>query len=399
MNGLGLAQANHYIRAFGNSQKAFMRSENRALLRSVLFDVPRRSSLGWFCYYDRAPALLRALTELITPEEIGRRMRRLCSRPYYLQLSILMCSYFGARQQLLLDLGLEPGQAYGAEKHEDACFVVDFWRRVCRACRADGRELPDPERGTQPILPAGDVATLDAQLAPFDHASHKRLRRLAATLELYEFILHGEQRDGLFAHGPYPVGADGQLVVHEFTDLQNDYLPWAETRSRNPYPRLAIVRRTKGLGARFDLFGGVLWDRPDITPCIAAEGLFTRSDEGAIVPLPLAEAERIEAAAAAGQNELFLKAAEWSPRYKAEYGVHLFANHLYPLFALSGSAIDWKARIRSEFEAAAAEVLDDMLARAEAPSVWQFMASTEGEFFWPLCGPQDEAMEDRRKQQ
>ena len=109
MSSLTLDELNYRIKQFGDRQKAFMRSENRALLRSVLFDVPRRSSIGWYCYYDRAPALLRSLVEQISPEEIGRRMRRLCSRPYYLQLSILMCSYFGARQQLLLDHGLGQG--------------------------------------------------------------------------------------------------------------------------------------------------------------------------------------------------------------------------------------------------------------------------------------------------
>ncbi len=247
MSTLTLAQLNDCIRQFGASQKAFMRSENRALLRSVLFDVPRRSSIGWYCYYQRAPGLLRGLVESMTPEEAGRRMRQLCSRPYYLQLSILMCSYFGARQQLLLDHGLNAGQAFPGEKVEDAFFVVDFWQRACRAYRSDGSILPDPARGTQLILPQDDIVSLDAQLAPFDPGVHQRLRRMAATLELYVFILHGEQRDGLFAHGPYDVGAERQLLVHEFTDLQNGYLPWAQTQAQIPYPQLALVRRTRGL--------------------------------------------------------------------------------------------------------------------------------------------------------
>ena len=386
MSNLSLDELNACIRQFGDGQKAFMRSENRALLRSVLFDVPRRSSIGWYCYYDRAPALLRKLVKQISPEEIGRRMRRLCSRPYYLQLSILMCSYFGARQQLLLDNGLSAGQPFPGEKPEDARFVVDFWQRACRAYRSDGHALPDQVHGTQPILARGDIEHLDAQLAAADPAVHQRLRRLAATLELYVFILHGEQRDGLFAHGPYEVGGDRQLVVQEFTDLQNDYLPWAATEARNPYPQLALVRRTKGLGSHFDLFGGVLWDAADLAPCVEAEGLFTRTDDGSIVPVSLDEVERIEFCAAAAQNELFLKAADWSPRYKAEYGVHLFANHLYPFFELLPSGQDWGERIRTEFETSAADVLDDLLAGETVPSIWNFMATTKGEFFWPLVG-------------
>ncbi len=384
MNSLSKDELNRCIRQFGDGQKAFMRGENRALLRSVLFDVPRRSSIGWYCYYDRAPGLLRRLVEQISPEEIGRRMRRLCSRPYYLQLSILMCSYFGARQQLLLDNGLSQGQPFPAEKLDDARFVVDFWQRACRAYRSDGRLLPDQLGGTQRILPRDDIESLNTQLTRADPGIHQRLRRLAATLELYVFILHGEQRDGLFAHGPYDVGKGRQLVVQEFTDLQNDYLPWAETEASNPYPQLALVRRTKDIGPHFDLFGGVLFDTQDLTPCVEAEGLFTRVDDGSIVPVSLDEVERIESCAADAQNELFLKAAEWSPRYKAEYGVHLFANHLYPFFELAGCGREWGERIRAEFEASAAAVLDDLLAGEEAPSIWTFMATTTGEYFWPI---------------
>jgi len=361
VSSLTLDELNHRIMQFGKQQKAFMRLENRALLRSVLFDVPRRSSIGWYCYYDKAPALLRSLVMQISPEEIGRRMRRLCSRPYYLQLSILMCSYFGARQQLLLDHehragGLRPGQAFPGEKVEDACFVVDFWQRACRAYRSDGLLLPDQDHPTQPILPRDDIEHLDALLAPVDPGAHRRLRRMAATLELYAFILHGEQRDGLFTHGPYDVGG-------------------------------GLVRRTKGLGARFDLFGGMLWDAPDLAASVEAEGLFTRADDGSIVAVAMDELERIESCATAAQNELFLKAAEWSPRYKAEYGVHLFANHLYPFFELLPSGEEWGERIRTEFEASAADVLDDLLAEKEPPSIWNFMATTKGEFFWPVVGP------------
>lgn len=386
MSRLTRDELNHCIKQFGASQKAFMRSENRALLRSVLFDVPRRSSIGWYCYYDKAPSLLRSLVTQISPEEIGRRMRRLCSRPYYLQLSILMCSYFGARQQLMLDRGLRAGQAFPGEKLEDADFVVDFWQRACRAYRSDGIALPDQVCGTQPILPQDDIELLDSLLTPANPGTHRRLRRLAATLELYVFILHGEQRDGLFTHGPYAIDGERQLVVQEFTDLRNDYLPWANTHQQNPYPHLALVRRTKGLGARFDLFGGVLWDAPDLAACVEAEGLFTRTDDGLIVPVAMDEVERIESCAAAAQNELFLKAAEWSPRYKAEYGVHLFANHLNPFFELLPSGEEWGERIRTEFETSAAAVLDKLLAVEEVPSIWNFMATTEAEYFWPVVG-------------
>ncbi len=380
-----LGQLNRCIQRFGEQQKAFMRSENRTALRSVLFDVPRRSSLGWYCYYAKAPGLLRQLVEQLRPEDIGERMKRLCCRPNYLQLSILMCSFFGAREQLVLDNEHTAAGPLGAERLEDACFLVDFWRRVCRCYRNDGALLPDPDHGSQAILPPADSEGLESRLRPFDTDRHRQLRRLAATLELYAFILHGEQRDGLFAHGPYPLDDGSQLIVQEFNDLQNDFLPWAQTRTGNPYPGLALVRRTRGLDARFDLFGGVRWQTAELAACVEAEGLFACTPDGRVTPVPSDEIEYIEACAAAAQNELFLKAAGWTPRYKAEYGVHLFANHLYPFFRWLPHACEWGRRIRSEFEDAAAGVLDALLAADELPSIWQFMATTEGDFFTPLA--------------
>jgi len=386
MTGQALDALNQDIKVFGDRQLAFMRSENRALLRSILFDVPRRSSIGWQCVYDAAPGLLRRLVEQISPEEIGRRMRRLCSRPYYLQLSILMCSYLGARQQRLLDAGLSPGQPFAGEKVEDVLFIVDFWRRACMAYRSDGRLFPDQNDGAQPILPMETVAQLNNQLELATKGSRHRLRRLAATLELYVFILHGEQRDGLFAHGPYDAGQGEQVVVLEFTDLQNDFMPWAGAESRNPYSNLALVRRFGGGHPHFDIFGGVRWEESDLEPYILAEGLFTRTGNDEIVPLPLNEVERIETCAAAAQNELFLKAAEWSPRYKAEYGVYLFANHLRSFFDLASPDGEWDGRIRCAFETAAANVLEPMLKRDEPPSIWSYMATTDGDLYWPVSG-------------
>jgi hypothetical protein len=384
MNAFSVEQMNDCIKQFGTRQKAFMRSENRALLRSVLFDVPRRSSIGWYCYYDRAPGLLRELMQQLSPEEIGRRMRQVCSRPYYLQLSILMCSYFGARQQLLLNDGLRPGQRFTQEKADDALLVVDFWQRACRAYRADGQLFADQGDTGQPILPSNDVEWLNERITPSSADEHVRLRRLAATLELYGFMLHGEQRDGLFAHGPYDVGNDNQVVMLEFTDLQNDFLPWADTAVKNPYPNLVLVRRISGVQVHFDMFGGIRWDAPDLAPHVLAEGLFTRTVDDTVVPVSMDEIEHIESCAAAAQTELFLKAAEWSPRYKAEYGVQLFANHFRLFFESLSDSDAWDERIRSEFEDASHDLLDDLLAQDQVPSIWNYMATTDDDFFWPV---------------
>jgi hypothetical protein len=386
---LSLEEMNRLVALFGASQKNFMRLEQRSSLRSALFDVPRRSSLGWSGIYQHGASLLRQLTAFISPEEIGRRMKQLCSRPNYLQLSILMCSFFGARQQMILDHGLKAGDPLPEEddaRVEDALFLVDFWRRVTRSYRNDGCLVPAENGYTQAILPQSAVNELAGRVESCTPERRRSVRRLAATLDLYSFILHGEQRDGTFGHGPYPQPGDTIIVVHEYNDLWNQFLPWAETATRNLYPNLAIVRRLQaGVHTRFDLFGSVLYTPADVDGFVVAESLFTRTDDGILRQLVWDEIPEIQHRAAEAQNELYVKAAGWTPRYKAEYGIHLFANHLYPFFQIAGLDASWGETIRRSFEAAVAPLVDPMLHKAEIPSIWSFMATTEGDFFWPVA--------------
>jgi len=374
-------EINRHIRIVSEGLKAFMRAERRALLRSVLFDVPRRSSLGWECLYRTAYPLLRDLTSVLTPEEIGRRMKRLCARPNFLTVSILICGYLGGRQQCILDAGVKPGEPFPEDDPEQIGFLVDFWRRVCRVYRDAEGLLPDEREGTMRILPAEAIAALGDHLIEVDPSTFARVRRMAATLELYAFILHGEQRDGLFAHGPYAMG-DEVLIVREFTDLQNTYLPWARTRVRNRYPNVALVLALRGGAARFDLFGGVHLEPPDYENRVRACALLTVGDDGRVRAVPWEEIAEIERCAADAQAELYRAALSWSPRFRIEYGLHLFANHMKTFFDIAG--VEAGERIRRAFEEAAAPFLRRLLEDPEPPSIWRFMATTEGEFFSPV---------------
>ncbi len=109
---LSLDRLNELINLFGENQKADMRAERREAMRSILFDLARRSPLGWQCLYEHQVPFLREITELVPAEELGRRMRGLGRRPYALQPFILMCSHFGWRQQRMLDLGLSEGDPF-----------------------------------------------------------------------------------------------------------------------------------------------------------------------------------------------------------------------------------------------------------------------------------------------
>ncbi len=127
----------------------------------------------------------------------------------------------------------------------------------------------------------------------------------------------------------------------------------------------------------------MLFDPPDVAANLRAIGLFTRLDDGRTVPVAFDEIEDIQARSADAQNELYLKAAEWTPRFQAEYGIHLFANHVRAFFQLAGQGNRFDEKIRSDFQSAAEEVIGAMLAQPEPPSMWKFMATTDGDYFWP----------------
>jgi len=382
-------EINRVIQTVSGHLKAFMRSEHRALLRSALFDVPRRSSLGWECLYRTADRWIAELTSHIAPEEIGRRMKRVCARPNFLTLSILICGYLLGRQQHILDLGLEPGEPFPEDDPEQIGRVIEFWQRICRAYREDEGLFPEEHEGTMRILPPEGVVQLRDRLVEVDRHTLRRLRRMAATLELYAFILHGEQRDGLFAHGPYaltgsPRDSEGEvIIVREFTDLQNTYLPWAQTRVRNLHSNLALVLVLQDAQTRFDIFGGVHVEPLEYEDRIRAVALITVSEEGEVRDVPFEEVEEIERRAAEAQMELYKSALSWSPQFKVAYGVDLFANHVKAFFDIAGmgEAGEW---IRHMFERAAAPFLRRLLAEEDPPSIWRFLATTEGDFFFPV---------------
>lgn len=374
---------NELIHLFGESQKTSMRAERRELLKSVLFDLPRRSSLGWQALYEHEVPFLRELAEHASPEELGRRMKTVGSRPYYLQPFILACTYLGARQQRLLDLGLSPGEPFPEERVDDLAFLMDFWERLNSSYRNDGLLLPGQAGGAQPILGEEVLAEVRGQLRKPGEEEFTRIRRTAATLELYCFVLHGEQRDGIFGHGPYRDGTGRTLFFKEFNDLRNDYLPWAHTEAENPFGNIAVAYEAHDVAVRCDMFGGLVTDPFEIEDRLDRIAMLTRVD-GEIRALSPGEIEEVREAATAAQEELYLKAVDWTPRYRVEYGAYLFANHLKPFFDLAGVGGDVGGRIVAACEETAAHMVDRLLADPEIPSIWKHMGGTEGEFFWPV---------------
>lgn len=373
------------ILLFGENLKNEMRAERREALTSVLFDLPRRSLLGWFALYEHQAGFLRDLMERVPPEEIGRRMKVPGTRPYHLQLFIVMCSHFLARQQRMLELGLAEGDPFPEERHADLLTVVDFWERTSRAYRSDGLVLPIEAGDTQLVLDEETLGRVGDLLRPADAGTYAAVRRMAATLELYNFVLHGEQRDGIFGHGPYAGQDDRMVFLREFNDLRNDYMPWARTEMRNPFPNVIVAHECHDTAIRCDMFGGVVTRPMEIADRLDRLAVFTQ-EGGVLRALDGDEITAVQEAAAAAQIELYMKAVEWTPRYKIEYGAFLFANHLKPFFDVAGVDGDIGRRIAAACQETADRMLDDLVASVETGlpgAIWGHIGTTPGRLFWP----------------
>jgi hypothetical protein len=379
-----LARVNELIHLFGEQFKFDLRAERRDAMRSMLFDLARRSPLGWQCLYEHQAGFLREISELASPEELGRRMRGLGRRPYAIQPFIVMLSQLCWRQQEILDLGTPVGERFPDEHDEDTAYVVDWWARIQSAYRQDGLLMPEQAGGVCAILDPAALEFLDAAIAPLDADRMAHVRRMAATLELYNFVLHGEQRDGIFGHGPYPQPDGSVIFVREFNDLRNEYLPWAATKARNSHDAVVIAYRARDVTVHCDLFASMTVHPHEFTERIEGMAVFGLR-EGDDTPQPLDDGEvaALQSTAADAAEELYLAALDWDPRYKIAYGAPLFANHLWSIARAAGAPAELGERIMAACVETAERRVDALLA-AEVPNVWTHMVTTEGECFWPV---------------
>jgi hypothetical protein len=374
-----VAHLNGLIATFGEHHKTALRAEKRASASSPLFDLLRRSLVGYHLKWDHTAAFLREVAEVLSPEEVGRRMKRPGMRPYYMQHFLLMQDILSGRQQRMLELGLAPGDPFPGERLDDLAFVADFWERSCRAYRNDGGLFPAADR-SQPILDEVGVAEVTALLEPFDADVYRRARRVLATLDGYSFLAHGEQRDGIFGHGPYD-GADGTvLFLKEVNDLRNDLLPWTQTATRNLLDNVVFAYECRDVQVTCDFFGGIVAEPLDYTDRIERFVVLT-NDGGSLRTVPQEEWSGIVEAATEATNEIYFDVVGWDPRMKAGYGAMLFANHLKPFCDLAG--IDANDRLAAAARDTVDRYLDEVLAGPPAPLVMVHWGTTEGPLFWP----------------
>jgi len=380
---MDLAHLNELVQLFGEYEKAAIRAEKRHAMTSALFDLPRRSALGWFFKYDHTAELMREVVAALPPEELGARMKLPGSRPYHMQHFLLFQDYLNARQQLLLEHGLADGEPYPDDRVDELAFVADVWERSSRAYRNDGLLVPEQAGYTMPVLADETLAAVRTLLEPMDAARYAEARRLLATFESYAFLAHGEQRDGLFGHGPYDGGDGRVLFFKEVNDLTNDFLPWAQTPTRNAHANIVFAYLCRDARIRCDFFGGLVTDPLELGDRIERFAVLTQ-EGGVVSPIPREAWSEISERAATATQEMWLDVVDWPAEQRAGYGAYLFANHLKPFLDLAG--IDANARLARAAEDSIERHLGRLLEGPAVPAAMVHWGTTEGPFFFRVSG-------------
>jgi hypothetical protein len=367
------ARANEVISRFSADLTATTNRERRVAMSSPLYDLQGRSTLGFLVSHDLGAELVRRTEAACPAEEVGERMGKLLTRPYFLGLFILFEGYLMGREMRMIENGA-PSGADLVRDGEDTIAVTDWFERVCSSYRTDDRLFPGAEVFDQLILAPAEVIGPAGQ--PLDEETAARAQRAIGTLELYALTVHGEQRDGNFDHGPYPAPDGSRLVVHEVNDLDNDFRPWVEAPQRLGVDAVGVVRRfASGVEIVCDMFG-----TSSVSPSGSPfEQLALLVREGETVrALEVEELEEIAARAVSATGELFQRIAGWEQDFRTAYGRPLWLNHFAPILEIAGAGdqLEW---LREAGAAAGPQDLAE-LQGAAVGQVWARLAAGEEMF-------------------
>ncbi len=379
-----LAELNEEIALYERGFRSFFRGDDRPHLESSLFNVPARLVAGCWANYENLAPILRTVLQRHSPKTIGREMKAPAARPGVFQLTCLLVSYLIGRQQEILVGGGRLGERFAGEKIEEMSLLFAAAKAMLTSTRNDGCEFPFQAAGALPILSSACQRQLLASLSPPTESEKRWRRRLMALGTSHTLLFHGEMRDGIFNHGPYPAGEDRVLLARELTDLKNDFFPWA--MHVPDLPVRAILRATviRGARIRFDVIGNLEVEPTDFESRIELDGLF-RVEGGRWEPMGELVASEVEHALGTAQSALFAHFASWDEAQRVRYGAVVHANFLRGFLELLPP--EEAARLRelalAGYSRSAERHLPALLSQKFQP-VLEHIARAEGPIFWPV---------------
>ncbi|MFX0040143.1 MAG: hypothetical protein ACFFCY_05315 [Promethearchaeota archaeon] len=297
----------------------------RGLLESQLFPVTAYICVSFYNSYDIVYNILKKVSDIISPEKIGKNSRKILSEIHALSIFYIPLYYMAGRMGEIFRNNEDP-RSENEEKRKQTIFIIDFWKRLASSYFPNDK-LSVFDSGKQNLaLEQSDVNwTLD-HVEDISKEQAKRVKRTMANIELVSFIDECEARAKLCDHGPYRINDSEILIFREILHLydgNNPHFPWSATEAKAPFSNIAFVFRLKNTEVEIDDFASLESKPIDFTDNIRGVALLTR-DGNELIPLNLNILDEFNDFAIKANKELFLKFSKWDRKQKLIAGAYAY---------------------------------------------------------------------------
>lgn len=361
------------VARYSRAVDSFIVAADRTRYESELFDMRRRTLIGQYCLADHLVWFLRAATKGISIPEFAASRKRFIALPSTQLIHAMPWSYLVPRQNEIAIGRRAPG-----DDAQALSWLMDFWRAMSTSYyqREDGALLPSEMGDSQCVLNATE---LDAAWTMLDEVERDvdTVQRIAARLEMLNFVISGEIRGRNFCHGPYQAASgDGRIVIQEFTELDRRHQPWTDGLLGYPLDNVVCIREVDPAEYVFDLYGFMFDKGGNFRHRIRRSALATVQD-GRLRPIEDAELTELTNLIRASIRGAYQQFATWDEDFKIVYGIYHYLGEAAPYAEATGREY-LVAELKQRMEASASERLEDIRAMDDVAPVWQHWRSGGG---------------------
>lgn len=355
-------EANELIALFSKSMidNIVLRS---ASVETKIFPVNHYINVACYILYDQSYQynILKKVASKISPEDIAKRSKTLCSPLNQLAFYSIAMLYLQGRGNTINDnihkkttsdqnIIIEP-----ETKKKELKFILDFWRRLSPNYRNDGALTA---KNKQIVFLSDDyINTLGDQMISINHNRDliNKLRQTIAHLTIFNFLFQGECRAGIAEHGPYYFENNlDALIFKEFQFLYtgkkifgtnfSDFM-WQKITKPSPIPNVIFGMTLKNMNKiEFNDWGTLFTDPTEWHSNITSIGIWTKeqihpkelrypNNMGRLIPLSLNILDELSEFAKSGTKELYIDYSKWDFTKKLMLGTSNYANSAMALCA------------------------------------------------------------------